>query len=155
MARRSFHSRIVPSSASLRRVMDEVTILLPIPPSANALHDHAPGRPVRSGAYTAWIRDAGWRLLEQRPGRVPGAYILLLAVPETETKADLDNLSKATSDLLQKHGVIDNDRKARRVVLDWHREHAELAATVRVVPPGLMLESLSPIWPRSGALEAA
>lgn len=155
MARRSPSPRIVPSSAAVRRVVDEVTILLPIPPSANDLHDHAPGRPVRSKAYSAWIRDAGWRLLEQRPGRVPGAYILLLAVPETETKADLDNLSKATSDLLQAHGVIDNDRKARRVVLDWHREHSELAATVRAVPPGFLLESVSPIWPRSGALEAA
>jgi crossover junction endodeoxyribonuclease RusA len=155
MARRSLSSRIVPSSAALRRVVNEVTILLPIPPSANDLHDHKPGRPVRSKACSAWIRDAGWRLLEQRPGRVPGAYILLLAVPETETKADLDNLSKATSDLLQAHGVIDNDRKARRVVLDWHREHAELAATVRAVPPGMLLESVSPIWPRSGALEAA
>ena len=155
MARRSFSSRIVPSSAALRRVVDEVTILLPIPPSANDLHDHKPGRPVRSNAYSAWIRDAGWRLLEQRPGRVPGAYILLLAVPETETKVDLDNLSKATSDLLQQHGVIDNDRKARRVVLDWHREHAELAATVRAVPPGLVLAPIAPIRPRTGALEAA
>lgn len=138
-----------------RRVVDEVTILLPVPPSANALHNHGAGRPVRSDAYRAWIVAAGWRLQAQRPGRVPGAYILLLAAPESETKADLDNLSKATSDLLQKHGVIDNDRKARRVVLDWHREHAELAATVRVVPPGVILESVSPIWPRTGALEAA
>ncbi|WP_245268060.1 hypothetical protein [Methylorubrum extorquens] len=135
--------------------MDEVTILLPVPPSVNALHDHAPGRPVRSKAYSAWIHDVGWRLIEQRPGRVPGAYILLLAVPEAETKADLDNLSKATRDLLQAHGLIDNDRKARREVLDWHREHAELAATVRAVPPGALLDAVSPIWPRSGALEAA
>ncbi|MFC7664378.1 RusA family crossover junction endodeoxyribonuclease [Methylorubrum suomiense] len=81
--------------------------------------------------------------------------MLLLAVPRTETKADLDNLSKATSDLLQKHGVIDNDRDAERVVLDWHREHSDLAATVRAVPPGTKVEPLAPIRPRIGALEAA
>lgn len=138
-----------------RRIVDEVTILLPVPPSANALHRHGTGRPIRSDAYQAWIAAAGWRLQAQRPGRVPGAYILLLAAPRGETKADLDNLSKATSDLLQKHGVIDNDRKAERVVLDWHREHAEMAATVRAVPPGTTVEPLAPIRPRVGALEAA
>lgn len=154
MRRRPHHGPVFAPPA--RRVVDSVTALLPVPPSTNALYAHGRQRgPVRSDAYQAWIDEAGWRLQAQRPGRVPGAYVLLLAVPETETKADLDNLSKATSDLLQKHGVIDNDRKARRVVIDWHREHAEMAATVRAVPPGVTLESISPIWPRTGALEAA
>ncbi|WP_298967700.1 hypothetical protein [uncultured Methylobacterium sp.] len=48
------------------------------------------------------------------------------------SRADLGNLEKAVSDLLQRHGVIGNDRDAEAIHLRWHREHAE--TEVIVVP---------------------
>ena len=103
-----------------KRVVDEVVLRLPVPPSVNALHAHGGrGGPRRSPAYAEWIRSAGWRLVQQRPGRVEGAYAIVLAMPRAATKADLGNLEKAVSDLLQSHGVITNDRRAEDIRLTW------------------------------------
>lgn len=137
-----------------RRIVEAVTVLLPVPPSVNALYRHGTGRgPVRSDAYKAWIDAAGWRLQAQRPGRVPGAYVLLLAVPRV-ARMDIDNAAKAVSDLLQRHGVVDNDRDAVRVLLEWHAEHDEVAATVRGLADGAALQPVAPTRPPSleGAL---
>ncbi|MEG9529720.1 MAG: RusA family crossover junction endodeoxyribonuclease [Hyphomicrobiales bacterium] len=130
-----------------RRVVDSVTVLLPVPPSVNRIYRHTKERgPVRSDAYKSWIDGAGWRLQAQRPGRVPGPYVLLLAVPRT-SRMDIDNAAKAISDLLQKHGVVDNDRDAVRVLLEWHAEHEEVAATVRGLSGGPALEPIAPVRP--------
>ena len=37
----------------------------------------------------------------------------------SRTKMDLDNSVKGISDLLQEHKVIDNDRKAERITIEW------------------------------------
>jgi crossover junction endodeoxyribonuclease RusA len=112
-----------------------VRILLPVPVSVNAIYSPRKGGGLRlSDAYSAWIRDAGWRLIEQRPGRVAGRYQITVWIPE-ESGADLDNLIKATSDLLQLHGIVRNDRLASRVVLEWHNRHSE--AVVEVIPTDL------------------
>lgn len=130
-----------------RRTVEAVTILLPVPPSVNRIYRHTRERgPVKSDAYKAWIADAGWRLQQQRPGRVPGAYVLLLAVPRT-SRMDIDNVAKAVSDLLQRHGVIENDREAVRVLMEWHAEHDEVAATVRGLSDGAALEPVAPVRP--------
>ncbi|WP_331316497.1 hypothetical protein [Methylobacterium mesophilicum] len=130
-----------------RRVVDSVTVLLPVPPSVNALYRHGGGKgPHRSDVYRSWIDGAGWRLQAQRPGRVPGPYVLLLAVPRT-SRMDLDNSVKAVSDLLQRHGVVDNDRNAVRALLEWHAEHDEVAATVRGLSDGAALKPIAPVRP--------
>ncbi len=130
-----------------RRVVDSVTVLLPVPPSVNRIYRHTKERgPVKSDAYKAWIDGAGWRLQAQRPGRVPGPYVLLLAVPRT-SRMDIDNAAKAVSDLLQRHGVVDNDRDAVRVLLEWHAEHDEVAATVRGLSDGAALDPIAPVRP--------
>lgn len=130
-----------------RRVVDSVTVLLPVPPSVNRIYRHTKDRgPVKSEVYKAWISGAGWRLQAQRPGRVPGPYVLLLAVPRT-SRMDIDNAAKAVSDLLQRHGVVENDREAVRVLLEWHAEHDEVAATVRGLSDGAALEPIAPVRP--------
>ncbi len=61
---------------------------------------------------------------------------------------DLDNSVKAISDLLQRHGVIDNDRNAVRALLEWHAEHDEVAATVRGLSDGAAWSRSPPCAPR-------
>lgn len=134
-----------------RRTVDAVTVLLPIPPSVNAIYRHIPGRgPVRSAVYREWRDAAGWQLQAQRPGRVVGPYALLLAVPRV-AQFDLDNSAKAVSDLLQHHGVVENDRLAVRVLLEWHAEHGEVAATVRGLGDGAALLPMAPVRPLESA----
>lgn len=95
-----------------------MTVLdLPKPPSVNAIYRNVPGKGrAKTKVYAQWIEAAGWLLKIQRPKPVPGPYTLHIAVGPT--RADLDNLAKGLSDLLQRHGVIDNDRKAESVHLE-------------------------------------
>lgn len=111
---------------------DLVVLFLPAPVSVNAIWTRKAGGGVRlSDAYRAWLQEAGWSLEQQRPGAIRGRYELTLRLPE-QSGLDLDNAVKATSDLLQSHGVIRDDRDASRIVLEWQRERPE--AVVRVTP---------------------
>lgn len=122
----------VPATFAQRAESDAVRLLLPVPVSVNAIYSPRAGGGLRlSDAYSAWISEAGWRLNFQRPGRVSGNYQLTMRVPE-ESRADIDNLAKGMSDLLQLHGVVSNDRLASRIVLEWQAEQP--AVIVEVVP---------------------
>lgn len=113
-----------------RQDAERVVLRLPVPVSVNDMHAPRKGGGVRrSGAYAAWIDAAGWRLTAQRPGRVAGRYTLDLGLPR-ESGLDLDNAVKATSDLLQLHGVIRNDRNAERICLWWQDETPDAVVVV-------------------------
>lgn len=96
-----------------------MTLNLPIPPSVNALSRAFGRRVIKSKVYRDWQAAAGWSLVDQKPGRVAGHYALQVRFCRRETRADLGNLEKAVSDLLQEHGVIANDRLAQRILLEW------------------------------------
>lgn len=116
-----------------RRAVDSVTLVLPVPPSVNQLWaPNGYGGMRRTALYEEWIEDAGWQLVRQHPGRVPGAYDILIEIP-VFSKADPDNLSKACCDLLQGHGVINNDRLAQSVKL-VRTDGTEFRVTVTRVP---------------------
>jgi crossover junction endodeoxyribonuclease RusA len=98
-----------------------VTLDLPTPISTNDIW-----KPVNRGkyaslvlskAYLAWQAEAGFKLNTQRPGIVEGPYAVTIKVSH-KWRGDLDNASKATSDLLQAHGVIENDKLAQRVLIE-------------------------------------
>jgi len=48
------------------------TIDLPLPPSVNRLWRSNRGRVHRAAPYVAWLKEAGWSLLRQRPKRLTG-----------------------------------------------------------------------------------
>ncbi len=132
MRRRLSDRPAVPATFSQRTESECVRLLLPVPVSVNAIYSPRVGGGLRlSNAYSAWISEAGWRLNVQRPGRVSGNYQLTLRLP-VESGLDLDNGIKATSDLLQLHGVVSNDRWASRIVLEWQSEQP--VAIVEVTP---------------------
>lgn len=109
-----------------RRVVDRVVLDLPMPVSVNRLFtsEHR-----RSPSYRAWAAAAGWRLLAQRPGHVPGKYDFVMLVGQT--KGDIDNLIKAASDLLVEFGVVEDDRHA--VDVRVARDPMVPAGAVRIV----------------------
>ena len=124
--------RSVPATFAQRAESPSVRLLLPPPTSVNAIW--APrlgGGRRRAPAYSAGRAAAGGRGHSQPPGRVSGHYQLTLRMP-SESGLDLDNAIKATSDLLQLHGVVSNDRLASRIVLEWQTEQP--VAIVDVVP---------------------
>lgn len=104
-----------------RRECDRVVIDVPRPPSVNGLTFNVPGRGrVRTDRYRTWLRAAGNELMAQRPGRISGAYLLTIQVGRAASKRrDLDNIAKASSDLLVTHRIVEDDSYAERVTVEW------------------------------------
>lgn len=103
-----------------RHISDEVTLRLPICPGVNALY-RAFVRPgakyatsIKSEAYRRWIKDAGAQLEGQSPACVPGLFEFEMSVP-AKARGDLDGFLKASLDLLEAHGVIENDKHCQRI----------------------------------------
>lgn len=108
--------------ADARREADRIELRLPSPPSANHLYANAAsGGRFKTEEYEAWLDEAGWRLQEQRPGRIAGPYEIEVQVarPHGKRRADLDNKIKGVSDLLVKHRVLVDDSLAEKITLSW------------------------------------
>ena len=99
-----------------RKAVGYVALDLPRPISTNALWRPRPGGMCKTQAYKNWLTEAGLVLNTQRVGKVEGPYAITISVSR-QWKGDLDNAVKATSDLLQAHGVIDNDKLAQMVTI--------------------------------------
>lgn len=95
------------------------TVKLPKPPSLNNLYANK-----RSGGRTKgkrgrqWAQAAGYIILASRPPKIQGAYELRIQLGRRKG-SDLDNYAKALSDLLKSIGVIKDDSRAERVLLEW------------------------------------
>lgn len=108
-------------------------VTLPAPPSANRLWRSTANRVYRAEGYVKWLADAGWTLRAQRPPRISGDYAMrLLACPKDRRKRDLDNLLKATSDLLVSCGVVEEDSKCRVIEAAWVDETECPKGSIRV-----------------------
>lgn len=129
------------SDPRIKKALDEqwgraptsrVKIVIPTPPSVNELTRNrtseeiarakALGKPVRgrkrTARYLTWLAGAGAMLNAQKPGKVIGPYTLSLIVPRNKRR-DVSNYEKAVSDLLQTHGVIENDKLAEWIIIGW------------------------------------
>ena len=94
------------------------TIDLPMPPSVNSIWRVTRGGKVhKDRRYDRWITDAGWELVLQKPRRFPGKVRIAILV--RRGKFDLDNMTKAPIDLLQRHGVIKNDKLVEALTVGW------------------------------------
>ena len=115
------------AAAPARRVVERVILRLPVPPSANDVWAiRRGGKGLRlADTYAKWLVDAGWRVQQQRAGRIVGGYHITLYLPAS-SGMDQDNSIAAVSDLMQLQGVIGNDRDAEKTDLRWHSEHDEV-----------------------------
>lgn len=113
------------AKANTRFVVDSLRLMLPTPPSSNALfaNSKTTGRKGRTltQSYRDWIKDAGVMLQAQHVGRIMGTYEISISIPRSEGKRHLDlgNCEKAISDLLVKHGVIEDDSLAEMITIYW------------------------------------
>jgi crossover junction endodeoxyribonuclease RusA len=93
---------------------------LPFPPSLNNLFPDGTGKRIPSKRYKAWRVEAGWMVPPAAKGKIPAHFNATLTFDRPDRRArDLDNLAKATLDLLKSSGVIVGDHLAERVVLAW------------------------------------
>ena len=105
-----------------------ISFTLPKPISTNKLYANAPGKGrVKTKAYKDWIKECGWLLKAKRPEPVHGPYHIKLQVSRKRNKdgsfskndIDLGNALKATEDVLQHYGVIENDKLSQSIVMEW------------------------------------
>jgi crossover junction endodeoxyribonuclease RusA len=112
------------------------TLVLPTPPSVNAMFRNVPGKGrARTKLYEDWLGHAGWRLRAQRPAKVAGPVLILVGIERTSLSADVDNRIKALFDLLVAHNVIDNDKHIVGFAAAWSPDRDRLAR-LAIVPAG-------------------
>ncbi len=98
-----------------------ITFTITPPPSANRMWANRKGGQKRlSTEYALWLSVAGWEMKTQAFAwaALDGHYELILEV--NPGRADLDNLIKPANDLMQKMGVVGNDRDCKRVTITHH-----------------------------------
>jgi Holliday junction resolvase RusA-like endonuclease len=96
--------------------------LTDLPPSVNALFANKKGGRFKTSAYKNWLHDAGWELKEQKPPHVPGPYAVDMRFGRKNKRTDLDNMLKATMDLLVAHHVVADDCLCKKIVAEWVTE---------------------------------
>ena len=126
------------TTQALQRLVEgnePVRLILPRPPSLNALYRAVGGRSIMSKDYRAWIKLAEQEAMLQKPrllkGRV-GVYVEILLTDKR--RRDIDNFGfKAVIDLLKKIGVIEDDdsRFVRVIHAKWVDAGPTCAVTVK------------------------
>jgi|CXWL01.1.fsa_nt_gi Holliday junction resolvase RusA-like endonuclease len=96
-------------------------IRLSMPPSVNQMYRNVPGRGrVKTKSYTAWLTEAGYTLLSQRPQKFSGDVLVNIQIGPRDKRADCDNRIKAILDLLTKMRMIADDRFVVSVLCAWN-----------------------------------
>jgi Holliday junction resolvase RusA-like endonuclease len=85
------------------------TVTIPVPPSTNKLYGVGrQGQRYLTAGYRRWRNNAGYMVNGQHPKAITGRYRLFLRVPKT--RKDVDNMMKATTDLLVFLKLTPDDR---------------------------------------------
>jgi crossover junction endodeoxyribonuclease RusA len=97
-----------------------ITLRLPLAPSANQLWQQGKGRTFKSQKYKDWLEECSWLIKQQTRDLISGDYVIhILAKRPDRRKRDLDNLLKATSDLLVKCKIVPDDSLCRALAAEW------------------------------------
>jgi crossover junction endodeoxyribonuclease RusA len=109
-----------------------IVVQLPYPPSTNDIWVRTKRGMRKSDGYSAWLKEAGWMLKQQKAGSVPGKYKLTIeAVRPDKRRRDVDNLIKSVSDALQAFGVVVDDSLCEFVSAQWVIGDAGIRVTVQ------------------------
>lgn len=96
-----------------------VTLTLPLPPTVNNAWVNVPGKGrVRSEGYRRWHKTAFAEMCLQKPGRIEGAFSVVINAGKVNRRCDIDNRIKGVLDLL-KGEVVEDDSLCERVSAAW------------------------------------
>jgi len=108
-----------------------IRLVLPVPPSANALFTTRAGsrQRIKSDTYRAWIVEAGWAVARSGALSDRLRHVRVECDMPFDYRRDLDNAIKPVADLLVRHELIADDRW----IDEWR---------VRRVPAGDLIVSI-------------
>ncbi len=96
-----------------------ITLKLPIPPSVNALYS-GNHRRFKSKRYKAWIAEAEDAIQGEKFTMMSGNIEVTYRICSPDNRRrDLENYSKALSDFLVDHKIIEDDSNIQRLVMEW------------------------------------
>ena len=96
-----------------------IQLTLPLAPSVNALWRISGSRMYRTKVYKDWLEEAGWMIREQTKDMIEGEYALHIRAQKTNKRRDLDNILKATSDLLVQMKIVEDDSQCVALAAEW------------------------------------
>lgn len=124
-----------------KKKVDEITLTLSLPPSANSIWRSFRGRVVKSYRYCQWLKLNLAELIYIPQIKIP-AEIQITAVTGKgwRTNRDIDNLVKPLMDLLKHSGIIedDNSRIVKKITIQTQEPqfNQEACVCVRVTHLG-------------------
>lgn len=119
-------------------VLGSLKLILPYPPSVNNMHRNGKGRRFSTDQYKSWKTAAGWTIREQAGTQFlpDGPYAMQIkAAPPTKGRRDIDNIIKATSDILVSMGVTPDDSQMQFVSAAWTVNYPGVFVVVRPCLP--------------------
>ena len=87
-----------------------ISVVLPIPPSANNLYTDTPKGRRKSKKYKQWLQEAGWCLNTQKTLQLEAVPFQVNIEARIDRGRDLDNCIKPILDLLVAHKLTPDDR---------------------------------------------
>jgi Holliday junction resolvase RusA-like endonuclease len=108
-----------------------------LPPSVNAIWRFTKaGKMYRTSEYQTWANSEGWNVRAQMANqhKFTGPVYITLAMRRRRSTQDGDNYQKATFDLLEAVGLIDNDKNIMGCNWYWSNDlPAGVAAEISIV----------------------
>lgn len=101
-----------------------ITLELPMAPSVNSLWRISGKRMYRTKKYKDWLEEAGWMVRHQTKEMIDGEYALHIRALRSNKRRDLDNLLKATSDLLVELRVVEDDSQCVALAAEWANQNS-------------------------------
>lgn len=114
-----------------------------LPPSVNAIWRFTKtGKMYRTTEYQTWANSEGWSVKAQiaNQHRFTGPVYVTLAMRRRRSTQDGDNYQKATFDLLEAVGAIDNDKNIMGCNWYWSADLPEGVAAEIVITQADVLE---------------
>lgn len=102
-----------------------IQLTLPLAPSVNALWRITGSRMYKTKVYKDWLEEAGWMVKQQTKETIDGEYALHIRAKKTNRRRDLDNILKATSDLLVNLHIVEDDSQCVALAAEWAKEASE------------------------------
>ena len=106
-----------------------IQIILPYPPSTNALWRMGRRRMYKSKRYSDWMVSCFDPLIDFETICHPVSIEMSVGRPDRR-KRDLDNITKPILDALETHKVLENDSLVERLLLYWSKEHQNVRVKI-------------------------
>lgn len=90
-----------------------------IPPSVNECFKNIGKGRARTKRYISWAQAAGYDFNGKPLVHGPFTCVITIDRSKRHVLSDIDNRIKPTLDLLQTHGIIDDDRLCESVTARW------------------------------------